>query len=146
MIVVNFAILYLMIDIKINLKNDINSSINKTIKNIDIPKTIKNDVKTNVSNLKVDSLIDNSVNKKVDSLNLYNGVNGTNGENGKDSISTNTIITEKIIEQTPVNGLTPVPRCNKGRWEISFDNGLHWTISFNENNKSERCSFESTNR
>lgn len=145
MIVINFAILYLMIDIKLNLKNDIGTSVNKTIESVDIPKAIKNEVKVDIDNLKIGAMVDESVAKKVGSLNLKNGEKGDKGDSGKDSISINTVTTEKIIEQIPINGIdggTPVMRCNttKNRWEATYDGGVSYKIIYNEFNKQVKCS------
>lgn len=143
MIILNFAILYMMIDIKCNLKNDIGQSVNKTVNNLQIPESIKQQVQEALGEAKIGIMIDNSVNKKVDSLNLHSGVDGKDGKDGKNSVSTDTVVVEKTIKQVPVNGidgLTPIPRCNKARWEVSYDNKLHWSIMLDENNKPVSCS------
>jgi len=147
MIVVNFAILYLMIDIKLNLKDDIGTSVNKTIEKVDLPKVIKNEVKTDIDNLKIGAMIDESVNKKIESLNLrsgkdgINGKNGAKGDKGDTAVSVKTTIVEKTIEQVPVNGLTPVMQCNstKNRWESTYDGGKSFDIVFNELGKIAKC-------
>lgn len=101
---------------------------------------INKSVDVSIKSINIQELINKSVNDKVASLNLKDGVDGIDGAPGKDSVSTQTTIIEKTLEQVPVNGVTPIPRCNKGRWEISFDNRLHWIISFDEDNKIVKCS------
>lgn len=97
-----------------------------------------------------DKIISNKVNTKVDSLNLHSGLNGYtpqfgvdyfNGRDGKDSISTQTTIIEKTIEQVPVDGKTPILSCNtsKNRWEVSYNNGDTWQISLDRNKKPVKC-------
>lgn len=151
MVVMNFLILWLMIDIKLNLKNDIGNSVNKTIDKTNIPKLVDEDVKSNIGALKIGIMIDESINKKINSLNLKNGEKGEKGDTGSNSISTNTIetkiITNEITKELPVNGvdgkngLTPIIRCNtiKNRWESSYDNGETYETILDQNNKQVIC-------
>lgn len=103
---------------------------------------IKKVVTSEINNLNINNLITNSVNNKVDSLNLKNGING------KDSVSTQTQIIEKTIEQVPVKGdkgdkgdsgingvdgvspQSPIIDCDtiNNRWIIKYNEDDGWQL------------------
>lgn len=156
MMIQNIIFMVLVIQDRISINLQIDKSVNKTISGIDIPKTISNDVKKEIGDLKIGVIIDESVNKKVDSLNLKNGTNGEKGDKGDtgaagiNSVSTNTIekkvVTNEVIKEVPVNGadgkdgLSPIPVCNsaKNRWEYTYDQ-LTFFITLDRNDKQVKC-------
>jgi len=137
--VINF---FVVIDFKDKMPNQVDNIITNYLKKTDL--------------YNISSIIDNSVSKKVDSLNIKDGytpikgVDYFDGVNGTNSISTNTTIIEKTIEQVPVNGsngndgLTPIPRCNisKNRWESRYNTYDLWKVILDENNKPVKCTID----
>lgn len=63
-------------------------------------------------------------------VDYFDGKDGIDGRDGKDSKNTHTIEKTTVIEQVPVDGLTPEIYCNimKNRWEVRYKPSDVWRV------------------
>ena len=153
MIVLNVAILYLMVDIKLNLQNNIDTSVNNKVKTLNVYDKIDKLVELKVSSIQL-----------VPGKDGVDGANGVNGSNGKDGasikgdagLSAYDIAVKNGFEGTEEewqlslkgengnDGLTPILRCNtnRNRWEQRYSEDDMWKILKDENNNPVPCTIK----
>lgn len=122
MIATNAVSIYLTIEYKKNVNDNINLSITNKIESLGLYDMIDYYIEQEISSIVIKDGIDGR--NGTDGINGLNGVNGQdgiNGINGVDGINGN-------------DGLTPFIRCNKddNRWEIRYNDYDNWSLLNNE--------------
>jgi len=134
-LVSNVISIYVSINSRNNIPSIVKSVLDSNIEKIDynrINNSINSIVDANVKSIDIQKLINESVDKKVNSLNIKNG------QNGKDSVSTKTIITEKVIEQKTVIPDKLFMMCNKQTNNLMFkyNKDDNWQYIYNDINNT----------